>query len=280
MPGLHDGGVSLTGTVYALKDPGTDEVRYVGSTTQDPRARLYGHMKRAMGTDAEEGRWRNVEKEEWLAGLDSEGTLPGVIVVEDDVPEDRLEEVEESWCELLLSGGVDLLNRFYGRSPSPRTRKRMSESAKARAPNRRGEKLSESAKEKLRENTVIQWWVRPTLSSLCRMVGEEEPEGFNHFAYSLDAHKNILAEARRGSMRSMSPEERSRVARSWWENSSEEERRRRMQKLWDAHDEGSVEKMRVTKEVNGWGAKPTYRELAGLVGEGWGNVHHCRRVVP
>ncbi|MFE9793523.1 hypothetical protein ACFYRL_17495 [Streptomyces goshikiensis] len=88
-----------TGTVYALVDPRTEAVRYVGQTRTTISTRLSGHRSQPSPS-----------LKEWFDDLDAAGLTPGASVLVANVPEDRLLETEKSEIARLLAAGADLLN--------------------------------------------------------------------------------------------------------------------------------------------------------------------------
>lgn len=64
--------------VYALTDPGTHEVRYVGYTSKTVRERLAGHL----ASSRSHGRNYDIPIYRWIRALAARGERPGVIVLE------------------------------------------------------------------------------------------------------------------------------------------------------------------------------------------------------
>jgi hypothetical protein len=89
------------GCVYGLRDPETNELRYVGKTVHRPSARLNGHMLGAMNGSS-------MRVAHWIRTL---GTEPRLTIFACDVPEHDLAETEAAVIHAMRSAGYDLLNR-------------------------------------------------------------------------------------------------------------------------------------------------------------------------
>jgi hypothetical protein len=81
-------------TIYALCDPGSGTVRYIGLTTQSPERRLAGHLSTARPdlTPLYESRL-----EAWLRGLLRQGQQPTLRILEQVRLEDA-RAAEARWC--------------------------------------------------------------------------------------------------------------------------------------------------------------------------------------
>lgn len=92
--------MSSTGVIYALCDPETREVRYVGQTKHRPESRMLGHLASARYS-------RTMKAARWIRSLPCE---PLVRILEHDVPHDRLTEREHVWigrfANLVNTAGV------------------------------------------------------------------------------------------------------------------------------------------------------------------------------
>jgi hypothetical protein len=91
---------AATGTVYALVDPRDDRVRYIGATTKTLKVRLYGHLK---GPTAK-------RVKAWIDDLAASGLVPRIEPVTENVPADRLRDVEKDEITRRLIAGEQLLN--------------------------------------------------------------------------------------------------------------------------------------------------------------------------
>lgn len=92
--------------VYVLKEPNTNEIRYVGVTTQELNQRLSQHINAA----------KNHEKRHvcnWISTLLKEGLRP-VIEQIDDVPDNQWEEMEKYYIKTYRNIGCNLTNISEG----------------------------------------------------------------------------------------------------------------------------------------------------------------------
>lgn len=92
--------------IYALKDPDTDLVRYIGKTVNKPRARFLEHVKRAE--------LKRTHKDNWILKLKGCNKLP-ILEILDEV-EDWKEglKAEITYIKLFKSLGADLCNHTDG----------------------------------------------------------------------------------------------------------------------------------------------------------------------
>lgn len=111
--------------IYALVDPHTDEIKYIGKSN-DPERRLRDHLR---------CEWRNVYKDRWVLKLKRQGEVPVLHVLE-ECPGTEWRDRERYWIAALLEAGCLLSNRtaggdgLEGYNHSPETRAKMSESTK------------------------------------------------------------------------------------------------------------------------------------------------------
>lgn len=105
--------------IYALKDPITEAVRYVGKS-DNPRKRLSSHLG--------EARDRNCHRKVWLHSLKMQGLRP-VLEIVDEVPEAEWQSWEAAYIDYYREAGCDLTNNTNGGDGvvnlSPEARKRM-----------------------------------------------------------------------------------------------------------------------------------------------------------
>lgn len=90
--------------IYALTDPVTGEIRYVGKTGRTPRERLLDHVRQAR-----QGVHRQRRLCCWIRSLTD---APMVVVLESD-PDD-LDEAERRWIATLSEEGASLCNMTPG----------------------------------------------------------------------------------------------------------------------------------------------------------------------
>lgn len=86
------------GTIYALLDPRTDDIRYVGQTTKPIEVRLAGHLAAPSPL-----------VKAWIAELAVEGRLPRILPLREDVPVGELNAAEKEEIKAHSERG-DILN--------------------------------------------------------------------------------------------------------------------------------------------------------------------------
>lgn len=87
--------------IYALKDPDTGRVRYVGQTIHSPDRRLRAHWYGRTDDDT--------PKNQWLRRLEERGQRPTIEVLE-EVSGGQKYEAEKEWIADLINAGEPLLN--------------------------------------------------------------------------------------------------------------------------------------------------------------------------
>ncbi len=112
-------------SVYALSDPRTGQVRYVGFTGIPPARRLRYHIKEKKKT----------RKRNWITSLRAAGHRPAIELLESFEERARALEAEAEWISMLRHVGCDLVNiADGGRSPTmtAETRAKMSAAHKGK----------------------------------------------------------------------------------------------------------------------------------------------------
>lgn len=89
--------------IYALRDPRTEEVRYIGKSN-NPRKRLSQHLR---------GDKINRHKDSWIRELRREHLSPELVILEETTPE-RWEQRERYWIKKGLEMGWPLTNISEG----------------------------------------------------------------------------------------------------------------------------------------------------------------------
>jgi GIY-YIG catalytic domain len=98
-------------TIYALTDPDSGEVRYVGRTAQNPRRRYTQHLSGAEHSTRA-----------WARRLRRRHRWPQLAIIEADVPVDEGNHRERYWIAYWREQGADLLNDAPNPKPHPRDR--------------------------------------------------------------------------------------------------------------------------------------------------------------
>ena len=88
-------------SVYALCEPGTLDVRYVGVTNQPIHIRLAAHVSKAKMLHSHIG--------QWISSLSANGKRPDCILLT-QCPSEMAREVEQAWIVLFIENGYDMLN--------------------------------------------------------------------------------------------------------------------------------------------------------------------------
>lgn len=96
----------MTAVIYALVDPFTQAIRYIGRTQQPLRARLWGHLNQRS----------NPSKQQWLIGLCGRGTEPEIIVLDEIDNPAEAPAIEGEWINWGIAHGLALLNKEIPRA--------------------------------------------------------------------------------------------------------------------------------------------------------------------
>jgi len=91
------------GCIYALADPKTSEVRYIGKTIRKPEFRLKIHIAAATNGS-------NLYVHRWIRKIN---TSPQLIIIE-STPENELDDAERHWIFIMKMIGYRLTNLTYG----------------------------------------------------------------------------------------------------------------------------------------------------------------------
>ena len=124
--------------VYALIDPRTDEVRYVGKTVRTAHRRLRRHL-------AESYLAADTHKDRWLRVLTRAGLQPGIVVLQRCSSLTELADSERAHISRLKAAGVSLTNGTDGgdgiggwkHTPESREKIRRALSGKPKSPQHR-----------------------------------------------------------------------------------------------------------------------------------------------
>lgn len=100
----------MTGRIYALLDPNTSEVRYVGQTVQTLRERLRNHVM-----DARRRSESSAPVYAWIRGILENGGRPEIKLIT-TAPLQILDHLEVEWIWHYRAIGADLTNTQPGGS--------------------------------------------------------------------------------------------------------------------------------------------------------------------
>lgn len=101
----------MTWRIYALKDPRTDEIRYVGWTIKTPERRLANHIWQAKAR-------RSSHVHRWILCILADGVMPAIEVLEAGSG-DGWRAAEREWIFRLRAIGVRLTNIADGGEGKP-----------------------------------------------------------------------------------------------------------------------------------------------------------------
>ena len=90
--------------IYALQDPITKEVRYIGKT-KNPKMRFYNHMNKRHN--------EKTHKRNWIESLKSKKLKPIMIII-DEVNNDSWKFWEKYWINQFIVWGFNLVNHTSG----------------------------------------------------------------------------------------------------------------------------------------------------------------------
>lgn len=185
----------MTTHIYALCDPQSKWVRYVGKTVLEPTSRLRQHL----GEKRNNGHLRN-----WIAKLKREGSQPTQEVIEVVVGEDWADH-ERNQIAFHRWLGCDLLNMTDGGEGTPghvtsrETRQKMSESLKGHPGAWCGKRHSAETRKKMSDSQMgrVGAWRGKHLSVEHRKKLSDATRGRLHGPLSSEQRKKI-SDAQRG----------------------------------------------------------------------------------
>lgn len=90
--------------IYALKDPRTDKIRYIGKAN-DPDERYRNHINKC--------RDKNTHKRNWINNLRQEKLKP-ILEVLEEVPIEQWKDYEKMYIKKYINEGCDLMNYTEG----------------------------------------------------------------------------------------------------------------------------------------------------------------------
>jgi group I intron endonuclease len=162
--------------IYTLRDPKTEKVRYVGKTIQNPKERLYSHIREAK-------RNRKSYRDKWILQVLARDQRPIIEVIEES-NEENWQERERFWIAEYKERGYNLTNvtkggeGLHGYKFSKEHKQKLSDALKG---NNRwlGKKHTEETKRKMSKN----------------MRGENNPNYGKRFSKE---YRQKLSDAQRG----------------------------------------------------------------------------------
>jgi hypothetical protein len=210
-------------TVYALRCPESNEVKYIGWTDKRPSVRLAAHITEArnrMGNPSQ----AITRKHRWICSILSKGAEPALEIIEQG--EGRMgPEAEKRWIAFYLGNGAALVNTTRGGEGPPVSMIQRTTAQRREAALRGLAAMSAERRQRHIANTVT--------ARNAKTTPEQRRE------ISRKARAKITPERRRDGGRrggtkawaNRSPEQRSAMARAASQRLSPEQRREYMQKL-------------------------------------------------
>lgn len=114
----------MSGYVYALVDPDTLEVKYIGQTTQRLNVRLNKHLN-----DAKRRPLACYPVYDWIRLLVAQGKRPIIEAISSNVQSDHLDRLETMWISLFKTWGHELTNTSPGGNGLCHTWKKVQQSS-------------------------------------------------------------------------------------------------------------------------------------------------------
>ena len=222
-------------TIYALKDPSTGEVRYIGKTGGKLAKRLWQHMASAARPDMRQRRLAS-----WIRSLG--GARPAIEALETDPP-DGPDAAERRWIAVARLCGAGLTNmtdggdgQSPGYRPSAEARRKNSESHK-------GKVLSEETKAKISAALT-----RHEVNEETRRKIGDANRGRRWTEEQRSAHSERNAGERNGFFgRTHTDEAKARMSRLGWHHSEETKAKMRAANTGYRHTEEAKEKIRQAR---------------------------------
>lgn len=100
-------------SVYALKDPRTDKIHYIGCTL-DVHRRFNDHVRNKEG---------NANKRAWIEELKILGLSPILLILEDELKEPECFIREAHWIQQYAEQGAPLVNAYRANPDRVRNRR-------------------------------------------------------------------------------------------------------------------------------------------------------------
>jgi len=89
-------------TIYAIEDPLTHEIKYIGITSVSLKRRLQQHLR---------GKDHNPDKDQWIQSLLSQGLTPLILPLQVITgTRSQAEQCENYWVYTYIHNGHDVLN--------------------------------------------------------------------------------------------------------------------------------------------------------------------------
>ena len=234
--------------IYALKDPETQEVRYIGWTAKGTARRLSNHISEALTSPPV------THKRRWILSLLKKGVRPATEVLESGFG-NSWEEAECRWIAIFKSRGARLVNGTAGGQGGfdRGTPEERSASAKKAAANRTPENRSEGVRKANAVRTAEQ---RKAISKIANSKQTRELRVLSGkkaapiiSAKAKQRWSKISAQQRTEMVNKrdseMTPEQRSERSRRASAVRTAEERQASAKKMWET-------RRKAVSELSGW----------------------------